>query len=52
MRILMMRSFAINVHIEDIPLLKEMGVKEVFPLGSSLESIVHFIKTNVKGVNE
>jgi len=37
---------------EDIPLLKEMGAKEVFPPGSSLESIVHFIKANVKGAND
>ena len=37
---------------DDIPLLKEMGAKGVFPPGSSLESIVHFIKANVKGVND
>lgn len=29
---------------EDIPQLKEMGVAEVFPPGSSLDSIVSFIK--------
>jgi len=38
-----------SVPPEDIPVLKEMGVKGVFPPGSSLESIVHFIKANVKG---
>jgi methylmalonyl-CoA mutase C-terminal domain/subunit len=29
---------------EDIPLLKEMGISEVFPPGSSLESIVKYIE--------
>lgn len=33
---------------EDIPLLKEMGIEGVFPPGSSLESIVQFIRQNVK----
>lgn len=33
---------------EDIPMLKEMGIAEVFPPGSSLDSIVNFIKENVK----
>lgn len=33
---------------EDIPMLKEMGIAEVFPPGSSLESIVNFIKKKVK----
>lgn len=32
----------------DIPKLKEMGVKEVFPPGSSLERIVEYVKS-VKG---
>ena len=32
---------------EDISLLKEMGVGEVFPPGSSLESITSYIKENV-----
>lgn len=31
----------------DIPLLKEMGVNEVFPPGSRLDSIVDYIKENV-----
>jgi methylmalonyl-CoA mutase C-terminal domain/subunit len=31
----------------DIPLLKEMGVGEVFPPGSRLDSIVDYIKENV-----
>jgi methylmalonyl-CoA mutase C-terminal domain/subunit len=29
---------------EDIPLLMEMGIAKVFPPGSSLDSIVNFIK--------
>jgi len=33
---------------EDILLLKEMGIAEVFPPGSSLDSIVNFIKKNVR----
>lgn len=33
---------------EDIPLLKEMGIAEVFPPGSSLASIVNFVKENVR----
>lgn len=33
---------------EDISLLKEMGVKGVFPPGSSLDSIVNFIRDNAK----
>ena len=33
---------------EDIPLLKEWGIKEVFPPGSSLESIVDCIRKSVK----
>jgi len=33
---------------EDIPLLKEMGIAEVFPPGSSLDSIVNFVKENVR----
>jgi len=32
---------------EDIPLLKEWGIKEVFPPGSSLDSIVKCIKDSV-----
>ena len=32
----------------DIPRLKEMGVHEVFVTGSSMESIVSFIRDNVK----
>jgi len=31
----------------DIPVLKEMGVSEVFPPGSRLDSIVDYIKQNV-----
>jgi methylmalonyl-CoA mutase C-terminal domain/subunit len=37
-----------HVPREDIPLLKEMGIVEVFPPGSSLESIVNFTKENIK----
>lgn len=33
---------------EDVPLLKEWGIKEVFPPGSSLESIVKCIKDNIR----
>ena len=33
---------------EDIPQLKEMGIAEVFPPGSSLDSITNFIKDNIK----
>jgi methylmalonyl-CoA mutase C-terminal domain/subunit len=33
---------------EDIPQLKEMGIAEVFPPGSSLDAIVNFIKENVR----
>jgi methylmalonyl-CoA mutase C-terminal domain/subunit len=36
-----------HVPREDIPTLKEMGIAEVFPPGSSLDSIVNFIKENV-----
>lgn len=32
----------------DIPLMKKMGIKEVFPVGSSFVEIVEFIKENVK----
>ena len=32
----------------DIPLMKKMGIKEVFPVGSSFAEIVNFIKENVK----
>ena len=31
----------------DIPQLKKMGIKEVFPPGSNLNSIVNYIKENV-----
>ena len=31
----------------DIPLLKEMGVSEVFPPGSRLDSIVNYIKASI-----
>ncbi len=33
---------------QDIPVLKEMGVLEVFPSGSSIESITQFIRENVQ----
>ncbi|MCP4665272.1 MAG: methylmalonyl-CoA mutase [Deltaproteobacteria bacterium] len=33
---------------EDIPLLKEMGISEVFPPGSSLDAIVAYIETCLK----
>lgn len=32
---------------EEIPMLKEMGIAEVFPPGSSLDSIVSYIKKKV-----
>jgi methylmalonyl-CoA mutase C-terminal domain/subunit len=32
----------------DIPKLKEIGVAEIFPPGSSLEEIVGFVRTHVK----
>jgi methylmalonyl-CoA mutase C-terminal domain/subunit len=32
----------------DIPELKEMGIAEIFPPGSSLAEIVEFVKTHVK----
>jgi len=32
---------------EDIPLLKEMGIAEVFPPGSSLDSIVDFVRNHI-----
>jgi methylmalonyl-CoA mutase C-terminal domain/subunit len=32
----------------DIPKLKEIGVAEIFPPGSSLEEIVEFVRTHVK----
>jgi methylmalonyl-CoA mutase C-terminal domain/subunit len=34
---------------EDVPVMKEMGVHEVFRGGSLTESIVDFIKNNVRG---
>jgi methylmalonyl-CoA mutase C-terminal domain/subunit len=33
---------------EDIPMLKEMGIAEVFPPGSSLEAIVEYIQESLK----
>lgn len=33
---------------EDIQFLKEMGVAEVFPPGSSLDSIVNYVKANAR----
>lgn len=36
------------IPIEDIPTLKEMGVAEVFITGSSMQSIIDFIKNNIK----
>jgi methylmalonyl-CoA mutase C-terminal domain/subunit len=35
---------------DDIPLLKEMGVKGVFPPGSTLESIVQFVRKEMDSV--
>ena len=32
---------------EDIPMLKEMGVAEVFPPGSETDAIVRFVRNNV-----
>jgi methylmalonyl-CoA mutase, C-terminal domain len=32
----------------DIPKLKEIGIAEIFPPGSSLEEIVNFVKTHVR----
>ena len=37
-----------HVPREDIPLLKEIGIAEVFPPGSSLDAIVNFTKENIK----
>ena len=37
---------------KDIPLLKSMGVKEVFPVGSSFDEIVKVIKTIAPGVSK
>jgi len=34
---------------QDISLLKEMGASEVFIGGSSMESIIEYIKNNAKG---
>ena len=36
------------IPVEDIPVLKEMGIAEVFISGSSSVSIIDFIKKNVK----
>jgi len=36
------------IPVEDIPVLKEMGVAEIFISGSSSVSIIDFIKKNVK----
>lgn len=33
---------------QDIPTLKQMGIDEVFPSGSSMEKVVQFITGNVK----
>jgi methylmalonyl-CoA mutase, C-terminal domain len=33
---------------QDIPLLKQSGISEIFPPGTSTETIVDFIKNNVK----
>ncbi|MDY6881912.1 MAG: cobalamin B12-binding domain-containing protein [Desulfatiglans sp.] len=33
---------------EDIPILKEAGIREIFTPGSSLDDIVHWVKDNVK----
>ena len=32
----------------DIPKLKEIGISEIFPPGSSLQGIVDFVKTRVR----
>ena len=36
-----------NIPQKDISLLKEYGIDEVFPVGSRLDDIVHFIKERV-----
>ena len=36
-----------NIPKGDVPKLKKLGVKEVFPTGSKFEDIVSFIQTNV-----
>lgn len=36
------------IPIEDIPALKEMGVAEVFTAGSLTQSIIDFIRNNIK----
>jgi methylmalonyl-CoA mutase C-terminal domain/subunit len=33
----------------DIPKLKEIGIAEIFPPGSSLEEIISFVKAHVRG---
>lgn len=33
---------------QDIPKLKESGVDGIFPVGTSLEEIIHFIQTHIK----
>jgi len=33
--------------MEDIPLLKEMGIDEVFPAGTMMEDIVQYIIKNI-----
>ena len=38
-----------NIPQRDIPTLKSLGVKEVFPVGTHLERIVAFIQDEVKG---
>jgi methylmalonyl-CoA mutase C-terminal domain/subunit len=36
----------------DIPKLKEIGIAEIFPPGSSLEEIVNFVQTHVRRSDE
>jgi len=38
-----------NIPQKDIPTLKSLGVKEVFPVGTHLEQIVAFIQNEVRG---
>ena len=33
--------------LEDIPKLKEMGIKEIFEPGAKLEDIIHWVRTNI-----
>ena len=38
-----------NIPARDIPVLKEYGIAGVFPVGSRLDDIVHFIEERISG---